>query len=89
MTRKKIDGTPENGWLPEQKLSVEDAGYAFTMGSAYASFEENIKGSISPGKAADLVVLSEDIFTIQPEKILDVVVDKTMVDGAFLYTRSG
>jgi len=88
VTRKKLDGTPENGWMPEQKLSVEEAVYAFTMGSAYASFEENVKGSISPGKAADIAVLSEDIFTIEPEKILDVVVDKTMVDGTFLYTRS-
>ncbi|RQD69440.1 MAG: amidohydrolase [Tindallia sp. MSAO_Bac2] len=86
VTRKTMEGAPEEGWLPEQRLTVEEAVYAFTMGSAYCSFEEKMKGSITPGKVADLVVLSEDIFSIEPENIKDVVVEKTMVGGKILYS---
>ena len=54
---------------------------AYTMGSAYASFEENIKGSIEPGKLADLAVLSQDIFAVDPVKIADTTVYLTIFDG--------
>lgn len=87
VTRKNLDGYPENGWLPEQKLSVEEAFYIFTMGSAYASFEENIKGSITPGKLADIAVLSDNIFEIEPDGIKDVNVEKTIVDGEIVYEK--
>lgn len=87
VTRKNLDGYPENGWLPEQKLSVEEALYIFTMGSAYASFEENIKGSITPGKLADIAVLSDNIFEIEPDGIKDVNVEKTIVDGEIVYEK--
>jgi hypothetical protein len=87
VTRKNLDGYPENGWLPEQKLTVEEALYIFTMGSAYASFEENIKGSITPGKLADIAVLSDNIFEIEPDGIKDVNVEKTVVDGEIVYEK--
>ncbi len=87
VTRKNLEGYPEGGWLPDQKLSVEEALYIYTMGSAYCTFEENIKGSITPGKLADMVVLSEDIFNIEPDYIKDVKVEKTIIDGKVMYEK--
>ncbi len=80
-TRRTLDGKHPNGWVPEQKITVAEAVHAYTMGSAYASFEEKIKGSIEPGKLADLVVLSDDIFAIDPVKIADTKVYMTVFDG--------
>jgi len=57
--------------MPEQKITVAEAVRAYTMGSAYASFDEKLKGSIEPGKLADFVVLTDDIFAIDPVKIAD------------------
>lgn len=88
VTRRDLNGYPKEGWLPEQKLSVEEALYGFTQGAAYASFEENIKGSITPGKLADMVVLSENIYEIDPDKIKDVAVHMTFVGGKLLYNRN-
>lgn len=85
VTRKDLKGYPNGGWLPDQKLTVEQAVYGYTLGAAYASFEENIKGSISVGKLADMVVLSKDIFAIEPEEIKDVEVLKTIVDGNIVF----
>ncbi len=87
VTRTKKDSTPPGGWNPQEKLSVGEAVYGFTMGAAYASGEENIKGSISPRKLADLAVLHEDIFTIDPNRIHEVKVDMTMVGGKVVYER--
>ena len=72
VTRATLDGKNPNGWFPEQKLTVAEAVEAYTMGSAYAEFQEKDKGSITPGKLADMVLLSDDIFTIDPVKIRDV-----------------
>jgi predicted amidohydrolase YtcJ len=81
VTRRTLDGRHRDGWVPEQKISVEEAVHAYTMGSAYASFEEKIKGSIEPGKLADIVVLSDDMFSIDPVKIADTKVWMTIFDG--------
>jgi predicted amidohydrolase YtcJ len=81
VTRKDLKGYPEEGWLPQEKLTVEEALYNYTMGGAYASFEENVKGSITVGKFADMVVLSDNIFEMEPEKIKDVKVEKTFLGG--------
>ena len=81
VTRRTLDGKHPDGWVPEQKITVEEAVRAYTTGSAYASFEEKIKGTIEPGKLADLVVLSDDIFSIDPVKIADTKVYLTMFDG--------
>ncbi len=85
VTRRTIDGCSPDGWVPEQKVSVEDAVRAFTMNAAYASGEESVKGSITPGKLADMVVLSEDIFAIDPVHIADVKVAMTLFDGKIVY----
>jgi predicted amidohydrolase YtcJ len=85
VTRRTLDGKHPDGWVPEQKITVAEAVRAYTMGSAYASFEDNIKGSIEPGKLADLIVLSDDIFSIDPVKIADVKVEMLMFDGKILF----
>ena len=69
VTRRTLDGKHPGGWIPEQKITVAEAVRAYTYGSAYASFEESIKGVIEPGKLADLTVLSQDIFAIDPAEI--------------------
>ena len=81
VTRATLDGKNPNGWFPEQKLTVAEAVEAYTMGSAYAEFQDKEKGSITPGKLADMVLLSEDIFAIPPDKIGEVRVLKTFVGG--------
>ena len=85
VTRATLDGKNPNGWFPEQKLTVAEAVEAYTMGSAYAEFQEKEKGSITPGKLADMVVLSDDIFSIDPAKIRDVKVLKTIVGGKVVW----
>jgi hypothetical protein len=85
VTRATLDGHNPGGWFPEQRLSVEEALRAYTRGCAYAAFEEKDKGTISPGKLADLVVLSEDLLRIPPERIKDVRVEITIVAGRVVY----
>ncbi len=84
VTRKDLQGNPEGGWLPDQALSVKEALYGFTREGAYASFEEKEKGMIAEGYLADLVVLSEDIFSIDPDRIKDVKVQMTVFGGRIL-----
>ena len=88
VTRATLDGKNPNGWFPEQKLTITEAVEAYTMGSAYAEFQEMEKGSITPGKLADLVILSDDIFTIDPIKIRDVRVLTSIVGGKVVWQRS-
>jgi predicted amidohydrolase YtcJ len=85
VTRRTLDDKNPSGWIPEQKLSVEETVRAFTWGSAYAEFQENVKGTIEPGKLADIVILSDDIFTIDPIKIGDAKVVLTVMDGRVVY----
>jgi hypothetical protein len=72
---------------PQEAVSMLEAIRAYTLAGAYASFEEGIKGSIEPGKLADLVVLSENILEVSPESILRMHVDLTMVDGVVVYEK--
>ena len=85
VTRATLDGKNPDGWFPEQKLSVAEAIEAYTMGSAYAEFEEKEKGSITSGKLADIVLLSDDIFSIPPEKIREARILKTWVGGRLVF----
>jgi predicted amidohydrolase YtcJ len=87
VTRATLDGKNPDGWVPEQKLKVSEAVEAYTMGSAYAEFQEREKGSITTGKLADLVLLSDDIFTTDPKTIKDVKVQLTVVGGRIVYSR--
>ncbi len=83
VTRRTLDSN--NVWVPEQKISVEETVRAYTVGSAYAEFQEQVKGSITPGKLADLVILSRDLFKIDPKEIEKAKVVLTMVDGRVVY----
>ena len=87
VTRATLDGKNPGGWFPEQRLTVAEAVEAYTSGSAYAEFQEKEKGSITPGKLADMVLLSDDIFSIVPEKIRDVKVLTTIVGGKIIFSR--
>jgi predicted amidohydrolase YtcJ len=87
VTRATLDGKNPDGWQPQEKLTVAEAIEAYTMGSAYAEFQDNVKGSITAGKLADFVILSDDLFTIQKEAIKDVKVLKTVVGGKVRYSR--
>jgi len=85
VTRATLDGKNPGGWFPEQRLTVAEALRAYTLGAAYAAFQEKEKGTISPGKLADVVVLSDDLFRIPPERIKDVHVEITIVGGRIVY----
>ena len=87
-TRRTLDGAHPEGWVPSQKISVAEAVRAFTWGSAYASGEETVKGTLAPGRYADLVVLSDDIFAIDPAAIADTRVELTMLGGKVVYERA-
>jgi predicted amidohydrolase YtcJ len=88
VTRATLDGKHPNGWFPEQKLTVAEAIEGYTMGSAYAEFQEKEKGSITPGKLADMVLLSDDLFAIPPEAIRRVRVATTIVGGKVVWNGS-
>jgi len=85
VTRATLDGKNPDGWFPEQKLTLPESIEAYTLGSAYAEFQEREKGSITAGKFADMVLLSDDIFSIQPAKIRDVTVVMTIVGGKIVW----
>jgi hypothetical protein len=87
VTRATLDGRNPGGWFPEQKLTVAEAVEAYTLGSAYAEFQEKEKGSITPGKLADMVLLSDDIFSIAAEKIREVRVCRTIVGGKTVWEQ--
>jgi predicted amidohydrolase YtcJ len=88
VTRATLDGKNPSGWFPEQKLTIAEAIEAYTMGSAYAEFQEKEKGSITPGKLADMVLLSDDVLTIAPAKIREVKVMTTFVGGKIVWDGS-
>jgi predicted amidohydrolase YtcJ len=85
VTRATLDGKNPGGWFPEQKLTLEEAIEAYTMGSAFAEFREKEKGSLTPGKLADVVVLDSDLFAMTQEKIKDAAVRYTIVGGKVVY----
>jgi predicted amidohydrolase YtcJ len=85
ITRQDHAGKPEGGWHPEQRMTRLEALRSFTIWGAYAGFQEKVKGSIEPGKWADLTVLSDDIMEIDPLRILDARVEMTIVAGSVVY----
>lgn len=86
VTRQDLEtGLPQGGWFPEQRLTMEEAVRAYTLGSAYAQFREKELGSITVDKLADLVVLDKDIFTIPPREVLATSVVMTVMDGKIVY----
>ncbi len=85
VTRRTLDDRNPGGWVPEQKISVDEALRAYTVGAAYASFDEQLKGTLAPGYLADVVVLDRDLFAVAPEQIRDVKVRMTVVGGKVVY----
>ena len=85
VTRATLDGKHPDGWVPAQKITVEEAVRGYTAGSAYAEFTEGEKGTLAAGALADIVILSDDIFTIAPARIRDVKVRTTIVAGQVVY----
>ncbi len=85
VTRRTLDDKNPDGWVPEQKITVEEALRAYTIDAAFASFEEDHKGSLEPGKLADFVILDRDITQIPPEEIRNVKVLKTIVGGEVVF----
>ncbi len=87
VTRRTTDGANPGGWIPEQKIGVAEALAGYTINGAYANLQEDALGTLEPGKLADLVVLSDDICTIDPVAIEQVQVDVTVVEGKIVYRR--
>lgn len=85
VTRRTLDDKNPEGWYPEQKISVEHALRCYTVNNAYAGFQENKLGVLKAGMLADFVVLSENLFEIHPEKIKDVKVVKTFINGRLVF----
>lgn len=85
VTRQTKEGTPEGGFVPSQRLSVADAVYGYTLGAAFAGRREKTEGSIEAGKLADIIVLSQNIFDVDPKKISDTAVTTTIVGGRVVY----
>lgn len=88
LTRETLDGKPEGGFVPSQRLPLSNVLDAWTSGSAYASFEEQRKGTLAHGMLADIVVLSMDVFAVPVERVRDFEVVSTILDGRVVYTRS-
>lgn len=87
VTRQTLDGKHPEGWFPEQKLTLDEAIRAFTVGSAYAEFADQVKGTITVGKLADVVVLDRDIYKVAPAEIDKAQVALTLMDGRVAYER--
>lgn len=89
LTRRTRDGSPAGGFVPQERISLEDAIKAYTLGAAFAGRREETEGSIEPGKLADLIVLSQDLFKIAPDQIANTKVLLTIVGGKAVYQALG
>ncbi len=85
LTRQTREGDPPGGFVPQERISLADAIKGYTLGAAYAGRKEKTEGSLEPGKVADLIVLSQDLFKIEPDQIADTEVLLTMVGGKIVY----
>ena len=87
VTRKTLTGEPEEGWFPEQRISVEECIKAYTINNAYAAFEEDIRGSLEAGKLADITVFDRNLIEIPADEILQAEVYFTIVDGKIVFEK--
>lgn len=85
ITRQTTSGDPRGGWHPEQCMTREEALKSYTIWGSYAAFEEDVKGSLEVGKWADLVVLSDDIMSVDVQRIPEISVERTMIGGSFVF----
>jgi predicted amidohydrolase YtcJ len=88
VARQTLDGEPAAGWFPEERIDVETALRAYTVNNAWAEGAENVKGSLSPGRLADLVVLDRNPLEVQPLELKDIEVEWTIVDGRIVFERA-
>jgi len=89
ITRQNSDNLPENGWYPDQCLTIEQTVKGFTVDAAYAAFQDHLLGSITPGKWADFIIIDRDIFTSRPRDVWDTKVFATFVGGEMVYALPG
>ena len=87
VTRELPEGSPPGGWQPQEKISLDECVHAYTVGSAYAEFEDGKKGQIAPGQLADIIVLSADITKRPPPQLLKTEVLETFVGGRLVYQK--
>lgn len=87
VTRQRGDGTPDGGWYPRQRITVQEAVYGYTAMAARCHGAGDELGTLSPGKRADLIVLDQNLFEIDPAAILDTRVEMTLLDGELVYQR--
>lgn len=88
ITSKNLEGNPAGGWMPQQRLTRQEAVALYTTGAAYTAFEEGQKGKLTPGYLADFVVLNQDLFAVPEEELLNVKVEQTYVGGELMYRIS-
>jgi predicted amidohydrolase YtcJ len=86
VTRETTEGTPQGGWIPSERISLAHAIRGYTLNAAVAGHREKTEGSLEPGKLADLIIVSQDVFKIDPHKIADTKVLLTMVGGRVAYS---
>ena len=87
VTRRTLDGKHPDGWVPEQKITLDEALRAYTTGNAYATFDEHTRGALAPDYAADIVVIDRNLFTVPPDSLNTVKVRMTIVGGKVVYQR--
>lgn len=88
VTRETVEGGPKDGFLPEERIPLDVAIDLYTRGSAYAEFADDRKGTLEPGKLADLAIFAQDLFKLEPRQILTTPVDLTMVGGRVVFERT-
>ncbi len=87
VTRRTIDGATPGGWIPEERITLEETLSAYTSGGARAGFSEDRTGALAPGMLADLVIMSDDVFSVDANKLVDTRVDMTVVEGEIVFER--
>jgi predicted amidohydrolase YtcJ len=88
VTRKTLEGSPEGGYEPDQKMTRQQALRSYTLDAAYGAFEEGIKGSITEGKLADFTIFDQDLMTVPEDILLDTQVAMTIFNGQVVYTKN-
>jgi hypothetical protein len=87
VVRQTLAGEPEGGWFPQERTDLETALRAYTVNNAWAEGQEDRKGSLAPGKLADLVLLERDPFEVEPEALKEIRVILTVLGGEIVYER--
>ncbi|RFB13579.1 amidohydrolase [Bacillus sp. HNG] len=87
VTRRNADGTPEEGWNPQEKVSLAEALKFYTKAPAYGNFRENDLGTVEAGKKADVIILDRNLFSVDVKEILEAKVEMTIMDGNIVYSR--